>query len=90
MAACAASGDPPSVALIRPLALLNDSKQVTPACREELFRAVVASAERISVHVISPSEIDRLMTDLAPHPSAAFAALPHCALRLRTRSQRAR
>src|SRR3954463_13566631 len=44
---------------VRPLALLNDSKQVSPALREELFRAVVACAERISVHVFPPQVIDR-------------------------------
>jgi ribonuclease HII len=44
---------------VRPLASLNDSKQVTPDGREELFRAVVGCAEKISVHVISPREIDR-------------------------------
>jgi ribonuclease HII len=44
---------------VRPLALLNDSKQVTPERREELFRAVVGCAERISVHVFPPGEIDR-------------------------------
>jgi ribonuclease HII len=44
---------------VRPLALLNDSKQVAPECREELFRAVVACAERVSVRVIASAEIDR-------------------------------
>lgn len=44
---------------VRPLALLNDSKQVEPEQRESLFRAVVACAERISVRVISSAEIDR-------------------------------
>ena len=44
---------------VRPLALLNDSKQVSPAGREELFRAVVCCAARISVRVIPPGEIDR-------------------------------
>jgi ribonuclease HII len=44
---------------VRPLALLNDSKQVTPTGREELFRAVVGAAERISVQIISPERIDR-------------------------------
>jgi len=44
---------------VRPLALLNDSKQVTPTGREALFRAVVGCAERVSLHVISPREIDR-------------------------------
>src|SRR5215831_18608927 len=32
---------------VRPLALLNDSKQVPPERREELFSAIVGSAERI-------------------------------------------
>ncbi|HEY3207011.1 MAG TPA: ribonuclease HII [Gaiellaceae bacterium] len=43
---------------VRPLALLNDSKQLTTAGREVLFRAVVGCAERISVRAISPREID--------------------------------
>ena len=45
--------------LVRPLARLNDSKQVAPALREELYRAVVACAERISIHVFPASVIDR-------------------------------
>ena len=44
---------------VRPLASLNDSKQVSPAEREELFRAVVGCAARISVRVIPSSDIDR-------------------------------
>jgi ribonuclease HII len=44
---------------VRPLALLNDSKQVSPTLREELFRAVVSCAERVSVHVFPASVIDR-------------------------------
>ena len=44
---------------VRPLALLNDSKQLPPARREELFRAIVCCAERIAVRVISHGEIDR-------------------------------
>ncbi len=44
---------------VRPLAELNDSKQLSPEDRERLFRALVGCAERISVHVISPREIDR-------------------------------
>jgi ribonuclease HII len=44
---------------VRPLALLNDSKQVDPAGRERLFRAVCACATRISVRVIPPAVIDR-------------------------------
>ena len=44
---------------VRPLALLNDSKQVSSEGREELFRAIVGCAERIAVRVISNEEIDR-------------------------------
>lgn len=44
---------------VRPLALLNDSKQVTPARREVLFRAVLGCAERVTVRVIPAAEIDR-------------------------------
>jgi ribonuclease HII len=44
---------------VRPLALLNDSKQVVPERREELFRAIVGCAEQIAVRVISHHEIDR-------------------------------
>jgi ribonuclease HII len=44
---------------VRPLALLNDSKQVDPQTREELYRAVLACAERVSVHVFPPGVIDR-------------------------------
>jgi ribonuclease HII len=44
---------------VRPLAHLNDSKQVNPAEREELFRAVTRCATRISVRVIPPATIDR-------------------------------
>jgi ribonuclease HII len=43
----------------RPLALLNDSKQVDHDTREELYRAVLACAQRISVHVFPPAVIDR-------------------------------
>jgi ribonuclease HII len=44
---------------VRPLAQLNDSKQVAPAEREELFRAVAGCAARIAVRVIPPGVIDR-------------------------------
>ncbi len=44
---------------VRPLASLNDSKQVSPAGRDELFRAVVGCAAQISVRVIPSVEIDR-------------------------------
>jgi ribonuclease HII len=44
---------------VRPLAALNDSKQLTHAQREELFHAVLGCAERVSVHVFSSEVIDR-------------------------------
>ena len=44
---------------VRPLALLNDSKQVAPEEREVVFRAVLGCAERVCVKVISAAEIDR-------------------------------
>jgi ribonuclease HII len=44
---------------VRPLALLNDSKQVAPDEREQVFRAVLQCAERVCVKVISAAEIDR-------------------------------
>jgi ribonuclease HII len=44
---------------VRPLALLNDSKQVDPAGREELYAAVVGCAERVAVRVIPHGDIDR-------------------------------
>jgi ribonuclease HII len=44
---------------VRRLAELNDSKQISPADREELFHAVVQSASAISVRVIPAGEIDR-------------------------------
>src|SRR5438132_8695741 len=43
---------------VRPLALLNDSKQLTSAGREELFRAVLACSAKVSVRAISAREID--------------------------------
>jgi ribonuclease HII len=44
---------------VRPLARLNDSKQVGPELREELYRAVLACATRVSVHVFPPAVLDR-------------------------------
>jgi ribonuclease HII len=44
---------------VRPLGELNDSKQLDPAAREQLFRGVMASAERVAVRVITHAEIDR-------------------------------
>jgi ribonuclease HII len=44
---------------VRPLASLNDSKQVEPEERERLFHAVVAVATRVSVRVLASDVIDR-------------------------------
>jgi len=44
---------------VRPLTYLNDSKQCSPERREELFRAVLACAERVAVRVIPSGDIDR-------------------------------
>jgi ribonuclease HII len=44
---------------VRPLGLLNDSKQLVAGQREQLFRAVTGCAERIAVRIIPPSVIDR-------------------------------
>lgn len=46
-------------ARVRPLAALNDSKQVAPEERARLFEAVAAAASAISVRVVPPGEIDR-------------------------------
>jgi ribonuclease HII len=46
-------------ARVRPLASLNDSKQVAPAERERLFEAVASCAAAISVRVVPSGEIDR-------------------------------
>jgi ribonuclease HII len=44
---------------VRPLGLLNDSKQLQLSQREQLFRAVTGCAERIAVRIIPPRVIDR-------------------------------
>jgi len=44
---------------VRPLALLNDSKQLSQQERQELFRAVVGCAAKIAVRMYSAREIDR-------------------------------
>ncbi len=44
---------------VRPLALLNDSKQLSQDERQELFRAVVGCASKIAVRMYSAREIDR-------------------------------
>ncbi|HET7744993.1 MAG TPA: ribonuclease HII [Gaiellaceae bacterium] len=46
-------------ARVRPLAGLNDSKQVAHEDREELFHAVTSCASGISVRIVPVSEIDR-------------------------------
>jgi ribonuclease HII len=43
---------------VRPLALLNDSKQLAAAERERLFLGVLACAEKVTIRAISPREID--------------------------------
>ncbi len=45
-------------ARVRPLAGLNDSKQVAPDDREVLFHAVAGCASGISVRIVSVREID--------------------------------
>jgi ribonuclease HII len=45
---------------VRPLTYLNDSKQVSSAQRDELYRGVMGSAERVVVRVIPSGEIDRV------------------------------
>jgi ribonuclease HII len=44
---------------VRPLTYLNDSKQCSEEMREQLFRGVLECAEKISVRVIPPGDIDR-------------------------------
>ena len=44
---------------VRPLAQLNDSKQVEPAERERLCHAVLEAAACVTVRVISSTDIDR-------------------------------
>ena len=44
---------------VRPLAFLNDSKQLDGARREELYRVVVSCASRVAVRVFPPAVIDR-------------------------------
>jgi ribonuclease HII len=70
---------------VRPLAGLNDSKQVSPDEREELFRVIAGCASAISVRVVPASEIDRsglhrsnlaglssVLTDLHPPADACL------------------
>jgi len=70
---------------VRSLAELNDSKQVSPAARQQLFQAVVECASAVSVRVIPAGEIDRIglhrsnlgglravLTDLQPRADACL------------------
>ena len=64
---------------VRPLAALNDSKQLSAEDRQELFRAVVGCAAKIAVRVFSASEIDRSglhRSNLAGMRSALAALTP--------------
>jgi ribonuclease HII len=44
---------------VRPLALLNDSKQVDAGTRDELYRAIISCAQVVAVRVFPPGVIDR-------------------------------
>jgi ribonuclease HII len=64
---------------VRPLAQLNDSKQLSPAERQELFRAVVGCAAKIAVRIFSAREIDRNglhRSNLAGMRSALWSLAP--------------
>ena len=43
---------------VRPLALLNDSKQCTVQQREMLFHALLRCATRVAIRVVPPVQID--------------------------------
>jgi ribonuclease HII len=67
---------------VRPLAALNDSKQVAPEEREELFRAVVGCAAHLSVRVFPAAEIDRSglhRSNLAGLRAVLADVVPHAA-----------
>ena len=66
---------------VRPLALLNDSKQLTPVGREQLFRAVLACCSKVSVRSISAREIDA--NGLHRSNLAAMRAILHASSRRR-------
>jgi ribonuclease HII len=64
---------------VRPLARLNDSKQLSPDERETLFRAVLSCAEAVAVRVVPAEEIDRCglhRSNLAGLRSALAALCP--------------
>ena len=69
---------------VRPLAYLNDSKELDIVRREELFRAVVACAERVSIRVVTHAEIDR-----AGLHASNLASLRQCCTRSRRRPRSA-
>ena len=62
---------------VRPLALLNDSKQLTPERARGALRAVVGARERVAVRVFSAREIDRngLHRSNLARPARGLAAL---------------
>ena len=65
---------------VRPLALLNDSKQLSQDERQELFRAVVGCASKIAVRMYSAREIDRNglhRSNLAGMRSCLASLAPH-------------
>ena len=60
---------------VRPLALLNDSKQCSPERREDLFRAVLGCAEQVVVRVVPHGQIDRpALTRVVTCPSRLSSA----------------
>jgi ribonuclease HII len=64
---------------VRPLARLNDSKQLSADERETLFRAVLGCAEAVAVRVVPAEEIDRRglhRSNLAGLRSALAALCP--------------
>jgi ribonuclease HII len=63
----------------RPLRLLNDSKQLGVSAREELYAAILACAERVSVQVVPAGVIDRdglHVSNLAALRAALVACQP--------------
>jgi ribonuclease HII len=63
----------------RPLRHLNDSKQLGPSAREELYAAILACAERVSVQVVPAGVIDRdglHVSNLAALRAALVACQP--------------
>jgi ribonuclease HII len=69
---------------LAPLARLNDSKQLEPGEREELFLAVLRSARAVAVQVVSAAEIDRtgLHRSNLRALAASLRALGHADVRL--------